>query len=148
MTHFAGFFSLYIPFKGPPLFGVTRWSHLYFRIENPSGASQRQVPKLSEKSGKIGFDPFLTEHPSKLPQNHPKWRREGFQRHRTAYSSVLVEYQPVGIHSDPFMQIFIDFLDLVSTLRRRKIQGISILGLTKTKSDLAPTLRGRKIQGI
>ena len=52
------------------------------------------------------------KHQLKLTWNGFKWRREGVQRHRTAYSSVLVEYQPVGTHGGPIQTHFHWFSDI------------------------------------
>ena len=45
--------------------------------------------------------PISNQNRSKLALQTLKWRWEGVQRHRTAYSSDLVEYRPVGTHGGP-----------------------------------------------
>ena len=62
-------------------------------------------------------DPFSTQNQSKWVQNALKWRREGVQRHRTAFSSVLVEYEPVGTHGGPIQTHFHQFSNIFWKLR-------------------------------
>ena len=78
------------------------------------------------KFQKIWVRPYRPKNCSKSIANCLKRGREGFQRHRTARSSVLVEYEPVGTHLDPIPAHFHKFPD---TFKKTWIHFGMLLGL-------------------
>ena len=71
--------------------------------------------------------------------------REGFQRHRTARSSVLVEYEPVGTHLDPIQAHFAKRVFEISDLIVQKALKIDENGLElgRREAPRAHIRRGR-----